>query len=173
MSKILIITAASLQTILDKADDKTDFKKILEELISSLQVIETNEAAAAQKISALKEQLDAANIIIGEQRIALVAAEDLQAELDSALEQVGELGKMLDLQQSVRDGSVIVQVDGIAKKLLGNRFHLKGEKEMDAQAISKRPDLLQKMVAMASDALVDLDSAAGQAVNDSTMLDVE
>lgn len=212
--KLLIVTAASLQGLLDNSSETTDFKKLFEEMIPGVQVIETNAATLAEQLATVQKELDAANgrIVILDGKVATIPGMQeqfeneiasangiianlkqqleeqdslqellektqeanviLQRDLDDALAQVGELGKMLDLQQSVRDGSIIVHVDGVAKKLLGDRFHLKGEKQMNAQEISKRPDLLEKMVAIRSDAIVDLDSPAGQQVN-VTNLDLE
>ena len=166
MSKLK--TSAAFAELIAAAPDTTDFKKLLQEAIASLKegevvIIDLNNKALLKQSEV--DQLNAT--ITSTQELILELQETNQKltfeletkgeDLDAALEQVSELGKQLDLQQKNTDGSLIVTVLGVAKKIVGNRFHFKGEERMDAKALSQRPDLLEKMVKMQSASLVDLE----------------
>jgi TolA-binding protein len=169
------ISFAILTKELKEAGADFDFKALAAKAIKALGASEDAVNAAAESVAELGKALEQSAVSVttlNEQIAQLQAAADstdlnerieaLETELeasnqekDAALEAVAELGKRMDIYQNNADGSVIVEVRGLTKKLIGNRFSLKGEQAMDAKTLSQRPDLLERMLDTKSGSLVD------------------
>jgi hypothetical protein len=146
--KTAAVTAASEITAL-KAQIESDGDIIVQ--------LRAENATALSEKQVLVTEIEALKGEAGTEDFKALLAEKDQ-ELEDALKLVTDLGAQLDVQQANGGGAIIVTVDGTFKKLVGNRFHFKGEAPMDALALSKRPELLQAMSDSKSGALVDTET---------------
>ena|ERR1700754_3915879 len=89
---------------------------------------------------------------ITEQALAQLATNE--KELDNSVNEIANLGEQLELQKNAGTANkTIVKIGDQSYYLTGNRFHFKGEKELNAKELSKDKTKLKQMLEKGSGAL--------------------